>query len=72
MGGVRQTYVEELSGLKRLINVAYLVMVALNAEEQRPTGKCRSLLWNQRRKRGMEAACERNAIRKMRRKAAQK
>ena len=31
-----RTYVEELSGLKRLINVAYLVMVALNAEE-RPT-----------------------------------
>lgn len=66
-----RTYVEELSGLKRLINVAYLVMVALNAEE-RPTEVPKLIVESEAEKREWEAACERNAIRKTRRKAAQK
>lgn len=66
-----RTYVEELSGLKRLINVAYLVMVALNAEE-RPTEVPKLVVESETEKREWEAACERNAIRKTRRKAAQK
>ena len=66
-----RTYVEELSGLKRLINVAYLVMVALNAEE-RPTEVPKLVVESEAEKREWEAACERNAIRKTRRKAAQK
>ena len=66
-----RTYVEELSGLKRLINVAYLVMVALNAEE-RPTEVPKLVVESGAEKREWEAACERNAIRKTRRKAAQK
>ena len=66
-----RTYVEELSGLKRLINVAYLVMVALNAEE-RPTEVPKLVVDSEAEKREWEAACERNAIRKTRRKAAQK
>ena len=66
-----RTYVGELSGLKRLINVAYLVMVALNAEE-RPTEVPKLVVESEAEKREWEAACERNAIRKTRRKAAQK
>ena len=66
-----RTYVEELSGLKRLINVAYLVMVALNAEE-RPTEVPKLVVESEAEKREWEAACERNDIRKTRRKAAQK
>ena len=66
-----RTYVEELSGLKRLINVAYLVMVALNAEE-RPTEVPKLVVESEAEKREWEAACERNAIHKTRRKAAQK
>ena len=66
-----RTYVEELSGLKRLINVAYLVMVALNAEE-RPTEVPKLVVESEAEKREWEAACERNSIRKTRRKAAQK
>ena len=66
-----RTYVEELSGLKRLINVDYLVMVALNAEE-RPTEVPKLVVESEAEKREWEAACERNAIRKTRRKAAQK
>lgn len=66
-----RTYVEELSGLKRLINVAYLVMVALNAEE-RPTEVPKLVVESEAEKREWEAACERNAIRKTRRKKAQK
>ena len=56
-----RTYVEELSGLKRLINVAYLVMVALNAEE-RPTEVPKLIVESEAEKREWEAACERNAI----------
>ena len=66
-----RTYVEELSGLKRLINVAYLVMVALNAEE-RPTEVPKLVVESEAEKREWEAACERIAISKTRRKAAQK
>ena len=66
-----RTYVEELSGLKRLINVAYLVMVALNAEE-RPTEVPKLVVESEAEKREWAAACERNALRKTRRTAAQK
>lgn len=66
-----RTYVEELSGVKRLINVAYLVMVALNAEE-RPTEVPKLIVESEAEQREWEAACERNAIRKARRKNAEK
>ena len=49
----------------------YLVMVALNAEE-RPTEVPKLVVESEAEKREWEAACERNAIRKTRRKAAQK
>ena len=59
-----ETYVEELSGQKRLINVAYLVMVALD-EEERPTEVPRLL--PQTEKSNWEAAKARNALRKQNR-----
>ena len=63
-----RTYVEELSGLKRLINVAYLVMVALD-ENERPVEVPRLVLTTEEEKREWEAAVERTRLRKERRKA---
>lgn len=61
-----KTYVEELNGQKRLINVAYLVMVALNRDE-RPTEVPPLLIETEAEQREWEAAKERNLIRKSRR-----
>ena len=63
-----ETYVEELSGEKRLINVAYLVMVALD-EHERPVEVPRLVLTTEEERREWEAAQERTRIRKERRKA---
>lgn len=61
-----ETYVEELSGQKRLINVAYLVMVALD-EEEHPTEVPRLLPQTAEEKSRWEAAKARNALRKQNR-----
>ena len=63
-----RTYVEELNGHKRLINVAYLVMVALD-ENERPVEVPRLVLTTEEERREWEAAQERTRIRKERRKA---
>ena len=63
-----RTYVEELSGNKRLINVAYLVMVALD-EDEHPVEVPRLVLATEEERREWEAAQERTRIRKERRKA---
>ena len=63
-----RTYVEELSGNKRLINVAYLVMVALD-ENERPVEVPRLVLATDEEKREWEAARDRYNYRKERRRA---
>ena len=60
------TYVEELSGHRRLINVAYLVMVALDGEE-RPTPVPPLLPVTEEEQREWEAGKERTRLRKERR-----
>ncbi len=62
-----RTYVEELNGHKRLINVAYLVMVALD-ENERPVEVPRLVLATEEERREWEAAVERTRLRKERRK----
>ena len=61
-----ETYVEELSGEKRLINTAYLIMVALD-EFDHPTEVPRLILETDEERREWEAAKKRNEIRKLRR-----
>lgn len=61
-----KTYVEELTGQKRLINVAYLVMVALDRDE-RPVAVPALVPQTEEERREWEAARERNALRKTRR-----
>ena len=63
-----RTSMEELNGHKRLINVAYLVMVALD-ENERPVEVPRLVLTTEEEKREWEAAVERTRLRKERRKA---
>ena len=63
-----RTFVEELSGNKRLINVAYLVMVALD-ENERPVEVPRLVLATEEEKREWEAARDRYNYRKERRRA---
>ena len=58
-----RTYVEELNGHKRLINVAYLVMVALD-ENERPVEVPRLVLATEEERREWEAAVERTRRRK--------
>lgn len=60
------TYVEELSGEKRLINRAYLVMVALD-ENDKPTEVPRLILENEEEEKEWEAAKKRREIRNLRR-----
>lgn len=62
-----QTFVEELSGEKRLINTAYLIMVALD-ENERPTEVAPLLIETDEQRREWEAAKKRNELRKLRRK----
>ncbi len=52
-----RTYVEELNGTKRLINVAYLVMVALD-ENERPVEVPRLVLATEEERKEWEAAQE--------------
>lgn len=61
-----ETYVEELSGRKRLINVAYFVMVALD-ENEKPTQVPPLIPENEGEHREWEAAKQRNELRKARR-----
>lgn len=61
-----RTYVEELDGARRLINVANLVMVALDEKEQ-PVEVPPLLLRTEEEKRQWEAAKERNELRRVRR-----
>ena len=61
-----RTYVEELNGHKRLINVAYLVMVALD-ENEKPTPVPGILPETLEEKLEYEAGIKRNALRKQRR-----
>lgn len=64
-----KTYVEELGGEKRLINEAYLVMVALDSSE-RPTPVPPLVPRTEEELREWEAAKRRNEIRRERRKSA--
>ena len=64
-----KTYVEELSGHKRLINVANLVMVALD-ENEHPAQVPPLLVVTEQEKREWEMAKERNTLRKEQRKKA--
>ena len=61
-----ETYVEELSGEKRLINVAYLVMVALD-EHEHPTPVPPLIPRTPEEQREWEAGRERTRLRKQRR-----
>ena len=61
-----ETYVEELSGEKRLINVAYLVMVALD-EHEHPTPVPPLIPRTPEEQREWEAGLERTRLRKQRR-----
>ncbi len=60
-----KTYVENLSGSRRLINTAYLVMVALDENED-PTEVPRLLLETDEERAEWEAAEKRAALRKQR------
>lgn len=60
------TFVEELSGKQRLINRAYLVLVALD-EEQRPTAVPPLICESEEEKAEWEAAASRAEYRKKRR-----
>lgn len=61
-----KTYVENLSGTRKLINTAYLVMVALD-ENENPTEVPRLILETEEEKAEWEAAEKRAALRKQRR-----
>lgn len=62
-----KTYVEELNGTRKLINTAYLVMVALD-EQENPTEVPRLILETEEEKAEWEAAEKRAMLRKQRRK----
>ena len=61
-----ETYVEKLSGGQRLINTAYVVMVALD-ENEKPTKVPPLILRDDREKSEWEKAQKRNEFRKLRR-----
>ena len=61
-----QTYVESMDGMRRLINRAYLVMVALD-ENEKPTEVPGILPETMEEKLEYEAGQKRNALRKQRR-----
>lgn len=62
-----KTYVEELNGIRKLINTAYLVMVALD-EQENPTEVPRLILETEEEIAEWEAAEKRAMLRKQRRK----
>ena len=61
-----QSFVEELDGSKRLINTAYIVLVALDADE-RPTEVPGLIIETDEEKAEWESAVKRNQLRKTRR-----
>ncbi len=61
-----KTYVENLDGTRKLINTAYLVMVALD-ENEKPTSVPRLIPETEEEKAEWEAAVKRTALRKQRR-----
>ena len=61
-----KTYVENLDGTRKLINTAYLVMVALD-ENEKPTSVPRLIPETEEEKEEWEAAVKRTALRKQRR-----
>ena len=61
-----KTYVENLDGTRKLINTAYLVMVALD-ENEKPTSVPRLIPETDEEKAEWEAAVKRTALRKQRR-----
>lgn len=61
-----KTYVENLDGTRKLINTAYLVMVALD-ENEKPTSVPRLIPETKEEKAEWEAAVKRTALRKQRR-----
>ncbi len=60
-----KTYVEELSGERRLINTAYVVLVALD-EDEKPTEVPGLILETEQEKADWEAGKRRNELRKQR------
>lgn len=60
-----KTYVEELSGERRLINTAYVVLVALD-ENEKPTEVPGLILETEQEKADWEAGRRRNELRKQR------
>ena len=60
-----KTYVEELSGERRLINTAYVVLVALD-EDEKPTEVPGLILETEQEKADWEAGRRRNELRKQR------
>ena len=62
-----KTYVENLDGSKHEINTAYVVMVALDENEQ-PTKVPSLLIQTEEEQREWDAAVKRNDLRKLRRK----
>ncbi len=61
-----QTYVEDLHGMRKLINRAYLVMVALD-DEERPVQVPQIIPETMEEQYEYECAAKRNALRKQRR-----
>lgn len=61
-----KTYVENLNGTRKLINTAYLVMVALD-ENEKPVEVPRLILETEEERMEWEAAEKRSALRKQRR-----
>lgn len=61
------TFVEDMSGLKRPINHAYLVLVAIG-EDERPVPVPGLILQNEQERAEWEAGLKRSALRKQRRK----
>ena len=64
-----KTYVEAVSGERKLINTAYMLMVALD-ETERPTEVPRLILETDEHRHDWEQGLRRNALRKQRRKEA--
>jgi len=62
-----KTYVENLDGSKHEINTAYVVMVALDENEQ-PTKVPPLLIQTEEEQKEWDAAVKRNDLRKLRRK----
>lgn len=62
-----ETYVEHMDGTERMINKAYVVMVAID-EDEKPTKVLPLILQTEAEQKEWELAAKRNEIRKQRRK----